>query len=149
MPRRILQNDPVRSAISHLLTLEGQAFIQPATVLLRKSALERIGGFQYVPGICPPDVPTFMEQGVSNFTAYTWLCLIAPAGTSKEIVQRLYDALRNAKSNPAIKQRFRESATDDLDMTPEQFREFLAREVVASQTIVRDLGLAKPQAPAL
>ena len=96
-----------------------------------------------------PDVPTFMEQGVSNFTAYTWLCLIAPAGTSKEIVQRLYDALRNAKSNPAIKQRFRESATDDLDMTTEQFREFLAREVIASQTIVRDLGLAKPQAPAL
>ena len=91
-----------------------------------------------------PDVPTLMEQGVSNFTAYTWLCLMTPAGTPKHVVLRLQDALRNAKSNPAIQQRFRESATDDLDMSPEQFKEFLAREIVASQTIVRDLGLAKP-----
>jgi tripartite-type tricarboxylate transporter receptor subunit TctC len=90
-----------------------------------------------------PDVPTLAEQGVSNYTAYTWLCLVAPAGTPKQVVQRLYDALRSAKSSPAIKQRFRDSATEDLDMSLDQFKQFLAREVVASQKIVTDLGLAK------
>lgn len=90
-----------------------------------------------------PDVPTLAEQGVSKYSAYTWLCLVAPTGTPKQVVQRLYDALRSAKSNPAIQQRFRESATEDLDMSLDQFKQFLAREVTESQKLVTDLGLAK------
>jgi hypothetical protein len=71
MPSRILQNDPVRSATPHLLTLEGQAFVQPSTVMLRKSALKKIGGFQFVPGICPPDVPTFIRMSLVGKFSYT------------------------------------------------------------------------------
>lgn len=71
MPYQILHNDPVGSATPHLLTMEGQAFIAPATVLLRKTALEKIGGFQYVPGICPPDVPTFIRMSLLGKFSYT------------------------------------------------------------------------------
>jgi hypothetical protein len=71
MPAQILDNHPVGSATAHLLTLQGQAFIQPATVLLRRSALDRIGGFQFVPGICPPDVPTFIQLSLLGEFAYT------------------------------------------------------------------------------
>jgi hypothetical protein len=61
LPQSILRNDPVGSATRYLLTVEGQSYIAPATVLIRKSSLQEIGGFQYVPGICPPDVPTFIR----------------------------------------------------------------------------------------
>lgn len=71
LPAWILHNDPVRSSTPHLLTLEGQAFVPPSTVLLRRSALEKIGGFQYVPGICPPDVPTFIQMSLSGKFFYT------------------------------------------------------------------------------
>lgn len=71
LPARVLQNTPVRSATQHLLTLHGQSFIAPATVLLRKSGLEKIGGFQYVPGICPPDVPTFIRLSLLGKFSYT------------------------------------------------------------------------------
>lgn len=71
MARQILSNDPVGSATRHLLTMEGQAFVQPATVLLRRTALESIGGFQYVPGICPPDVPTFIRMSLLGRFSYT------------------------------------------------------------------------------
>jgi tripartite-type tricarboxylate transporter receptor subunit TctC len=90
-----------------------------------------------------PDVPTLAEQGVSNFTAYTWLCIVAPAGTPKPIVQRLSDALRTVKSSPAIKQRFQEDATEALDMSPDEFNQFLAREVTQNRKLVADLNLAK------
>lgn len=90
-----------------------------------------------------PDVPTFAEQGVSNYTAYTWFCLVAPARTPKQVVQWLYDALRSAKASPEIKQRFRDSATEDLDMSLDEFKQFLAREVLASKKLVADLGLEK------
>jgi hypothetical protein len=71
MRSQVLHNDPVRSATPFLLTLDGQSFIAPATVLLRKTALERIGGFQYVPGICPPDVPTFIQLSLLGKFSYT------------------------------------------------------------------------------
>lgn len=61
LPRSILFNEPVGSATIHLLTMEGQSFIPPATVVIRRSALESIGGFQYFPGVCPTDVPTFLR----------------------------------------------------------------------------------------
>ena len=59
LPRSILFNDPVRSSTPHLLSVSGQTFIAPSTVVLRREALEAIGGFQDVPGECPVDVPTF------------------------------------------------------------------------------------------
>jgi len=37
LPLQILRNDPVGSALPYLLTLDGQSFIAPATVLLRKA----------------------------------------------------------------------------------------------------------------
>lgn len=61
LSRSILFNDPVCSSTGYLLTMEGQSFIPPATVIVRKSALEAIGGFQFVPGICPTDVATFLR----------------------------------------------------------------------------------------
>jgi glycosyltransferase involved in cell wall biosynthesis len=59
LPHSVLFNDPVRSSTYHLLTISGQTFIAPSTVLVRREALDAIGGFQDVPGVCPVDVPTF------------------------------------------------------------------------------------------
>lgn len=61
LPRSILFNDPVGSATPYLLTASGQAMMTTSTVLIRASALARIGGFQDPPGTCPIDIPTFVE----------------------------------------------------------------------------------------
>lgn len=66
LPRSILFNDPVGTATGYLLAPAGQTFIAPATVLLRGSALKSIGGFQYVPGQCSPDVPTFVRLSIQG-----------------------------------------------------------------------------------
>ena len=71
LPRSILFNDPVRSSALHLLTMEGQSFIPPATVVIRRSSLDAIGGFQYVAGICPTDVPTFLRLSLVGKFHYT------------------------------------------------------------------------------
>jgi len=66
LPRPILFNDPIRSAMPYLLTMEGQSLIAPSTVLIRRSTLDSIGGFQYVPGICLTDVPTFVQLSMKG-----------------------------------------------------------------------------------
>jgi tripartite-type tricarboxylate transporter receptor subunit TctC len=88
-----------------------------------------------------PDVPTLTEQAVP-FLGYTYVALLAPVATPKPVVQRLFDALRWAKSRPAIQQRYRDDATEDIDLSLEQFKQFLQREVVESRKLAKELGLA-------
>jgi glycosyltransferase involved in cell wall biosynthesis len=61
LPHCILFNDPVGSATRYMVSAEGRSLIAPSTVLIRRSALEKIGAFQYVKGLPLTDYPTFME----------------------------------------------------------------------------------------
>jgi glycosyltransferase involved in cell wall biosynthesis len=56
-----LLNQPIGSATRYMLTAEGRSLICPASVIIRRSALEKIGGFQFVGGLPLTDYPTFME----------------------------------------------------------------------------------------
>jgi glycosyltransferase involved in cell wall biosynthesis len=71
---KILSNDPVGSTTAFLLTTEGQSLIPPSSVIIRRSALEVIGGFQYFPGKCPTDVPTFVK--LSRVGRFLYLPLV-------------------------------------------------------------------------
>lgn len=59
LSKSTLFNDPIGSATSYLLSLEGQSLITTSTVLIRRLSLDLIGGFQLFPGKCPTDIPTF------------------------------------------------------------------------------------------
>lgn len=56
----ILFNDPVGSAAAYMLTVHGHSLVSASTAVIRRSALEAIGGFQYVPEQCYVDFPTFI-----------------------------------------------------------------------------------------
>jgi tripartite-type tricarboxylate transporter receptor subunit TctC len=92
-----------------------------------------------------PNVPTLAEQGVANYSHYTWLCFMAPAGTPKEVVQRLSQALRSATSTTSIRDRYRADGMEAMDMSPEEFNQFLGREVAQAQKFMNELGLQKQQ----
>jgi glycosyltransferase involved in cell wall biosynthesis len=59
LPKNILFNTPVGSSMAWYLRADGHELIPPSSVIIRRTALERIGGFQYVPGLCVTDFPTF------------------------------------------------------------------------------------------
>jgi tripartite-type tricarboxylate transporter receptor subunit TctC len=53
-----------------------------------------------------PDVPTFAEAGVNNMEAATFTAVVAPAGTPREIVARLHDALARVLVQKSVVERF-------------------------------------------
>lgn len=61
LPEAILANDPVGSATVFLLRGDGHELVAPSTVIIRRTALESIKGFQYVPNLCTTDFPTFFK----------------------------------------------------------------------------------------
>ena len=49
-----------------------------------------------------PKIPTFAEEGVAGLDATTWVGVVAPAGTPKEAIDRLNQALRRALSDSQV-----------------------------------------------
>jgi len=69
LPRSSLSNFPIGSATIHILTRND--LVPPSTAIVRRSALEAIGGFQHVPGLCVTDFPTFLRLSLEGRFHYT------------------------------------------------------------------------------
>lgn len=75
-----------------------------------------------------PSLPTVAESGMHGFEASSWQGLLAPAGTPKEIVQKLSDALVKILASDEIKQSFAASGVQPAPSTPAEFRQFIQAE---------------------
>jgi tripartite-type tricarboxylate transporter receptor subunit TctC len=87
-----------------------------------------------------PDLPTLAETAVPGFAVATWQAVVAPAGTPREVVQRLNAEIGRIVATPEIKERFLGFGTDAASSTPEELGRFLASEVAMIGKIVRDTG---------
>jgi len=90
-----------------------------------------------------PDVQTFAEQGVKDFSYYLWVGMLAPSGTPEPVVKRLNEALQYALNSKQITDRFRKDGSEALSMTPKEFDEFLVSEEGKMAATVKDLGIEK------
>jgi tripartite-type tricarboxylate transporter receptor subunit TctC len=87
------------------------------------------------------DVPTMAEQGVPDFVSGTWAGIIAPAGTPKEIVDRVAAEARKALADPALKDKLVEQGIVAVGSSPEEFRAFVAEEIVRWGKVITDAGI--------
>jgi tripartite-type tricarboxylate transporter receptor subunit TctC len=87
------------------------------------------------------DVPTMAEQGVPDFVSGTWAGIIAPAGTPKEIVDRIAAEAKKALADPAMKDKLAEQGIVAVGSTPEEFRAFVAEEIPRWSKVITDAGI--------
>jgi tripartite-type tricarboxylate transporter receptor subunit TctC len=91
-----------------------------------------------------PDVPTFIESGFPGFHVLTWNGLMAPAGTPKEIVDRLAQEVGKAVKDPAIAERLVHNGVDPLGNSPEEFAAMMARDIALWADAIKAAG-AQPK----
>jgi tripartite-type tricarboxylate transporter receptor subunit TctC len=91
-----------------------------------------------------PDVPTMIEQGVKDFTAASYVGILAPAKTPDEIVKTLEAALIKAVTNKDLQQRMltsgAELVTGDL-MTSKGFAAYIQKEYDLTKEAAKLAGL--------
>jgi len=88
-----------------------------------------------------PDVPTFDESGLPGFEAVLHYGLLAPAGTPKEIVDRLSEEVRKLVDAPEVQKQIHNEGGDPMTSTPAEYAADIDREETKWSALVRKLGL--------
>jgi tripartite-type tricarboxylate transporter receptor subunit TctC len=88
-----------------------------------------------------PDLPTVAEAGVPGYEAIEWQGVMVPAGTPREVVLKLNQALTKIVSMREVKDRVAALGSDLVTSTPEEFDTFLKRELAVWSKVVKDVGI--------
>jgi len=88
-----------------------------------------------------PDVPTFEEAGLPGYEAIGWFGAVAPAGTPKEIVNRLNSEIRAALTTPEVRERALSAGAEPFPTSPEEFAAIIRDETKKWGEVVRTAGI--------
>ncbi|HEY2864134.1 MAG TPA: tripartite tricarboxylate transporter substrate binding protein [Casimicrobiaceae bacterium] len=88
-----------------------------------------------------PDVPTVAELGYKDFAVSSWNCLLAPAGTPPEIVDRLHREVARIVQQPDVRTQFLTMGSEAMSNTPEQFGAELKAAVARWSDVARLAGI--------
>lgn len=89
-----------------------------------------------------PNVPTFQESGMPNFTFNSWFAMVAPAGTPPEIVQRLNDAVRTAVNDPATREKLIGIGVTPRGTTAAEFGTATKAQYELYRKVIQDKGIS-------
>lgn len=89
-----------------------------------------------------PEVPTIAESGYPGYEDVTLNMLLAPAGTPKEIIQRLHAEVAKAYAQPAMVAQFAERGIDLVaSASPEEFGQLIRSEVARLGKLAKEVGI--------
>jgi tripartite-type tricarboxylate transporter receptor subunit TctC len=88
-----------------------------------------------------PDVPTAAEAGYPSFEATNVTGLIAPAGTPRDVIDKLNAATQKAIVQPALREKFAGIGAETTGGTPEQFSAYIRDDFSKWTRIVKDANV--------
>lgn len=122
----MLRFDQVTTSLAHIHA--GKLRALGVTTRKRSSAL--------------PDVPTIGEAGLAGFHDSTFNGLVAPAGTPREVVERLREAVAKAVAVTEVRNRFREQGIELVSSaSTEEFAVFLRKQMEEFAILARQAGI--------
>ena len=88
-----------------------------------------------------PDLPTTVELGVPDSDYNFWVGMFAPAGTPRDIVDRLHAETAKVLANPEVRARLAQLGAEPLLMEPKEFDREIAREIATNAALVKAAGI--------
>lgn len=91
-----------------------------------------------------PELPTISEAAIKGFSAQGWYGFVAPAGTPRNVIVKLNDALNAVLREADTLQRFKAMGNEIASSTPEQFDALIRAEIPKWAEVARRAGV-KPE----
>jgi tripartite-type tricarboxylate transporter receptor subunit TctC len=134
------------ASITGLLSGEIPMIIAPPTAVLgniKAGKLRAIAvtGPQRWPEM--PDIPTVAEQGVGGYDVRSWAGLMAPAGLTRTVVDRLNLEVGKALQLNQVRERLKDMGGEVKASTPEEMKALVASELQRWTRVVNESNIPK------
>lgn len=87
-----------------------------------------------------PNVPTFAESGFPAVVSYAWYGFFAPAGTPKDIINKINSETLKIMKEPEFQKILADTGSDFVGDTPENFSAFVKAEAAKWSKVVKESG---------
>jgi len=115
----------------------------PATLPLvaeRRVKVLAVTGSKRAPQL--PHVPSWQEEGVSDADVTNYWGIVAPTGTSAEVVARLNGAVVAVLAEAEVRERLEREGAEVVSGTAEQLGLIIANDLVRWKKLIVDIGMA-------
>lgn len=90
-----------------------------------------------------PDVPTLQELGYKGFAFNGWLGILAPAGTPKAIVDRMYREIAEAVKSPEIQALYGRLGMEGTVLSPQAYAEEMRKDTAKYTAVAANAAIEK------
>lgn len=87
-----------------------------------------------------PEVPTIAEAGVPGYRSDIWIALVAPAGTSRDIVSKMQQEVAKALAQPDVKEKLLAQGIEPTSSSPEQLNGLIRTDLARWTKVVKESG---------
>jgi tripartite-type tricarboxylate transporter receptor subunit TctC len=133
-------------AVTDLLAGRIQVFFSPASTVLqhvRDGKLIALASTEAKRTAVAPELPTMVEAGLPGFETGLWFGLLAPAGTPREIIDKIARAGNDALAAEEVGRTLAPQGIDLVGGSPEEFVRYLDSEIKRWATVAQAAGLKK------
>ena len=88
-----------------------------------------------------PELPTIAESGVPNYEAVAWYGLEAPAGTPREIIEKLQGVLVQTMKSPDTMQHLVQEGTEPVISSPDALADRIRTDVITYRNLIQTTGI--------
>ncbi|OGA50533.1 MAG: hypothetical protein A3G24_22255 [Betaproteobacteria bacterium RIFCSPLOWO2_12_FULL_62_13] len=132
------------AALPELISGQVHMTIDTVAALLphiKNGKLKALGVGDNVRSALLPDVPTIAEAGVPGYEMYGGTGVLAPAKTSRDVIQRLNKEINAVLKLPDVIKRFTELAVRPTGSTPEEFAAKIKADIARYAKIIKSAGI--------
>lgn len=131
-------------SVMSLLSGESQWVFTPMQgpiALIRSGKLRALAVGGSVRSAILPDVPTVKESDIAGYDMRNWYGLLAPAGTSKVIIDKLNTAIVRAVQTSDIREQFAGQGSEPTTNSASEFTQFIREETTRMASVVKTAGV--------
>ncbi|MBJ7475733.1 MAG: tripartite tricarboxylate transporter substrate binding protein [Betaproteobacteria bacterium] len=131
-------------SVMSLLSGESQWVFTPMQgpiALIRSGKLRALAVGGSVRSAILPDVPTVKESDIAGYDMRNWYGLLAPAGTSKAIIDKLNTAIVRAVQTSDIREQFAGQGSEPTTNSASEFTQFIREETARMASVVKTAGV--------
>jgi len=88
-----------------------------------------------------PSLPTLHESGVPGYDRSSWVGVLAPAGTPRDIVTRHNGLIMKIVATPEMIKMFANQGLEPHQNTPEEFAAYISRELASNAKLIQQIGV--------